>query len=132
MTPARAAAALAAAALVAGCGGHTTTRTVTSATTRVEVLRQAGAKVGGFDPGAIFRQESPGVVTIVSTGLRASNGRAESGLGSGFVVSGAGEMSRISSAPRTTRYAPASEERTIKAALNRRRKSTAPIIPAMK
>jgi S1-C subfamily serine protease len=92
MTPARAAAALAAAALVAGCGGHTTTRTVTSATTRVEVLRQAGAKVGGFDPGAIFRQESPGVVTIVSTGLRASNGRAESGLGSGFVVSGAGEI----------------------------------------
>jgi S1-C subfamily serine protease len=94
MTRRRAAAALAAAALVAGCGGgeKTTTRTLTSATTRVEVLRQAGAKQGGFDPGAIYRQQSPGVVTIISNGLRTSGGRDESGLGSGFVVSGKGEI----------------------------------------
>jgi S1-C subfamily serine protease len=96
MTRRRVAAALAVAAIAGaygGCGGgKTQTQTLTSATTRVEVLRQAGERTGGFDPGAIYRAESPGVVTILSTGLRGSGGRDEAGLGSGFVVSGNGEI----------------------------------------
>jgi len=97
VTPARLApaAALAAAALAAaGCGGGgKATRTVNAqtTTTRVEVLQDAGrARTGSaFDPSAVYRRESPGVVTIISTGLGAGG---QSGLGSGFVISGAGEI----------------------------------------
>jgi S1-C subfamily serine protease len=86
---------LAAAALVtaalAGCGGGATTTTERTTTTRVEVLTDASRGQGssGFDPQAIYRRESPGVVTVISTGL-GSGSRA--GIGSGFVVSGAGEI----------------------------------------
>jgi 2-alkenal reductase len=87
------AAALALAALVAaGCGGGGGTRTVAqTTTTRVEVLQDAGEAQTGrrFDPAAIYRRESPGVVTIISTGL---GGGTDSGLGSGFVISGDGEI----------------------------------------
>jgi S1-C subfamily serine protease len=88
--------ALAAAALVAaGCGGKgggKDTRTVAqTTTTRVEVLQDASRAQTGraFDPSAIYRRESPGVVTVISTGL---GGGGQSGLGSGFVISGDGEI----------------------------------------
>jgi S1-C subfamily serine protease len=84
----------AAALLAAGCGGgHTTTRTVQSSTTKVEVLQDAGKGQGGFDPRAIYERESPGVVTVIATGLSAPGGSGTAaGLGSGFVLSGNGEI----------------------------------------
>ena len=88
--------ALAAAALLAaGCGGGgggARTVSAQTTTTRVEVLEDSGRAQTGrvvFDPSAIYRRESPGVVTIISTGL---GGGADSGLGSGFVISGDGEI----------------------------------------
>jgi S1-C subfamily serine protease len=78
--------------LVAGCGGKTTTTTVHATTSKVEVLQSAGATSGGFDPTSIYRAEGPGVVTVISTGLRTSAGDDTAGLGSGFVVSGNGEI----------------------------------------
>jgi S1-C subfamily serine protease len=93
-TRAVATAAAAAGALLAGCGGGsgaTQVRTERVTTTRIEVLRQAGAKSGGFDPGAIYAEEGPGVVTVISTGLRGA-GAGNEGLGSGFVISAAGEI----------------------------------------
>jgi 2-alkenal reductase len=85
---------LAAAALVvAGCGGgKTETRTVQTTTTKVEVVRQAGERERGFDPGAIYQGAAPGVVTVIARGLDAGSGRSAAGLGSGFVVSGEGEI----------------------------------------
>ncbi len=89
----------AAALLVAGCGGRQETRTISAqtTTTRVEILKDAGdAPPGGasFDPSAIYQRESPGVVTITSTGLDNPNGSGpnEAGVGSGFVISGDGEI----------------------------------------
>jgi 2-alkenal reductase len=80
--------------LVAGCGGGGATKTTTihAATTKVEVLQQAGAKSGGFDPGSIYRAESPGVVTVIATGLRTAGSDDAAGLGSGFVISASGEI----------------------------------------
>jgi S1-C subfamily serine protease len=83
---------IAVAAIAAGCGGQTKTRTVETSTTKVEVLRQVGAGAGGFDPRAIYEHESPGVVTVIATGLRTAGGDTTAGLGSGFVVSGEGEI----------------------------------------
>jgi S1-C subfamily serine protease len=80
----------AAAALVAGCGGGgAKTRTVQTTTTKVEVVRSTGAT--DFDPKGIYERESPGVVTVIATGLESGDGDQE-GLGSGFVISGAGEI----------------------------------------
>ena len=94
-----AAGAASAALLVAGCGGKQETKTISAqtTTTRVEILKDAGdAQPGGgsFDPSAIYQRESPGVVTITSTGLDNPNGSGqnESGVGSGFVISGNGEI----------------------------------------
>jgi 2-alkenal reductase len=90
--------ALAAALVAAGCGGRgDETRTVRSETTRVEVLQDTGGRGGGeraFDPSAIYRRESPGVVTVISTGLGGAGGQGGggAGLGSGFVISGDGEI----------------------------------------
>jgi S1-C subfamily serine protease len=95
------AAVLAAAALLAaGCGSNdNNTKTVRAqtTTTRVEVLESANDGRSGtpsFNPSAIYRRESPGVVTIISTGLSDPNGGNgnQSGLGSGFVISGNGEI----------------------------------------
>ena len=84
--------ALAAAALLAaGCGGGSKTRTVQTTTTKVEVVRQAGAETAGFDARSIYERDAPGVVTVISTGLQSADGD-ESGLGSGFVISGDGEI----------------------------------------
>jgi 2-alkenal reductase len=89
----RAAAALAAVALLAaGCGGgEGKTRTVQTTTTKVEVLRQVGAAEGGFDPRSIYQRDAPGVVTVIATGLPSADGD-QAGLGSGFVISGEGEI----------------------------------------
>jgi 2-alkenal reductase len=89
---ARALAVAAAAGLLAGCGGGHQTTTERATTTRVEVLRQAGQKESGFDPRSIYEHESPGVVTVIATGLRGAGGSDEAGLGSGFVISGDGEI----------------------------------------
>jgi len=85
---------------VAACGGGGDTKTVRAqtTTTRVEVLENGGDTAPGrtaFNPSGIYQRESPGVVTIISTGLQSSGGGgggAQSGLGSGFVISGDGEI----------------------------------------
>jgi 2-alkenal reductase len=85
-----------AALVVAGCGGDGETRTVRTETTKVEVLQDAGGETrarGAFDPAAIYRRESPGVVTVISRGLGTTQGQGGGGgLGSGFVISGNGEI----------------------------------------
>ncbi|HMI71356.1 MAG TPA: trypsin-like peptidase domain-containing protein [Solirubrobacteraceae bacterium] len=81
----------AAALLAAGCGGGSKTRTVQTTTTKVEVVRQAGAETAGFDARSIYERDAPGVVTVISTGLQSVDGD-DSGLGSGFVISGDGEI----------------------------------------
>jgi S1-C subfamily serine protease len=92
------AASAATALLAAGCGSKQPATTVRSqtTTTRVEVLQGAGDGQAGtrsFDPNSIYQRESPGVVTIISTGLSDPNGGGTgSGLGSGFVISGTGEI----------------------------------------
>jgi 2-alkenal reductase len=94
----RAGAVAAAAALalpaVAGCGSDgSTPKTATETvqrTTRVEVVKEAGAASGRFDPQGIYRREAPGVVTILATGF--GGGQGGGGLGSGFVVDGNGEI----------------------------------------
>ena len=69
-----------------GSGSASTTREVT--TTRVEVVKGIGRE-GGFDPGQIYSQLSPGVVTVISlfdgpTSVLEDGG--EGGQGSGFVL----------------------------------------------
>jgi S1-C subfamily serine protease len=81
------------AALAAGCGGGATkTQTVETTTTKVEVVKPSGHAETGFDAGAIYNRESPGVVTVISTGLQEGAGRNAAGLGSGFVISGDGQI----------------------------------------
>ena len=99
------------AALLGGCGltggdddsggGDAKTKTTT---TRVEVLEDAGSADGerrsGFDPRAIYRDEAPGVVTVISlfggagldSLLGGDSGGDQGGVGSGFVVSRSGEI----------------------------------------
>jgi S1-C subfamily serine protease len=76
--------------LAAGCGGGGT-KTVQTTTTKVEVVGQSGAATRGFDARSIYERDAPGVVTVISTGLQSADG-AEAGLGSGFVISGDGEI----------------------------------------
>jgi S1-C subfamily serine protease len=76
--------------LAAGCGGGGT-KTVQTTTTKVEVVGQSGAATRGFDARSIYERDAPGVVTVISTGLQSASG-AEAGLGSGFVISGDGEI----------------------------------------
>jgi 2-alkenal reductase len=88
--------ALALAAAAAGCGGSsgggaTSTTTTVQRTTRVEVVKGA-EPTRRFDPQAIFRRDSPGVVTILSGFGRAGSRGAGAGLGSGFVISASGEI----------------------------------------
>jgi S1-C subfamily serine protease len=95
------AAAFAALAL-AGCGGsggHGGSSTAAgpgapASTTRVEVLKALPG--GNFDPQAIYRRSSPGVVTVISEFAGGANPLAPqgggAGLGSGFVVSAKGEI----------------------------------------
>jgi S1-C subfamily serine protease len=82
---------------VAGCGGKANTTTETSSqttTTRIEVLKDSAKSDNTtFDPRGIYRRESPGVVTVIATGLKSDTGQgSQTGLGSGFVISGDGEI----------------------------------------
>jgi S1-C subfamily serine protease len=67
----------------------------TTTTTRVEVIEGLGDDGDGFDPQAIYKQEAPGVVTVISLfggdALEDLND-ASSGVGSGFVLNGEGEI----------------------------------------
>ncbi len=96
-------------AFLAGCGGGGSDdsgdagKTKTT-TTRVEVLEDVPAAEGerrtSFDPRAIYRDEAPGVVTVISLfngqGLDSiipgGNEEESGGVGSGFVVSRNGEI----------------------------------------
>jgi S1-C subfamily serine protease len=99
----RLAAIVAAAAVLSGCGlggSEARKQVIKTTTTRVEVVEGIGK--GGFDPRQIYDREAPGVVTVISLfgsgGLGAlldPNGggnRGDSGLGSGFVLNGDGEI----------------------------------------
>jgi S1-C subfamily serine protease len=95
------AAILAALAALAGCGGGDDNQPAgggdsggKAETTRVEVIESSGQE-GGFDPKAIYESESPGVVTVVSlfeSGGLDRLGESGSGVGSGFVLNGEGEI----------------------------------------
>jgi S1-C subfamily serine protease len=80
--------------LLAGCGGggDSPERPSRVETTRVQVVEGIGRN-GGFDPQAIYRELSPGVVTVISlfggTPLLGEDG-GEGGQGSGFVIDGDG------------------------------------------
>jgi S1-C subfamily serine protease len=98
---------LACAALLGGCGGGGDdagkTKTVT---TKVQVLEQSAGAEGerrtSFDPREIYKDEAPGVVTVVSLfgnqgldsilGGGGDSGGDQGGVGSGFVVSRDGEI----------------------------------------
>jgi 2-alkenal reductase len=104
----RALLALLACAALAGCGGNGSSDAgdaSPTATTRVEVLEQSAGDGGGerrkgFDPRAIYRDEAPGVVTVISlfggagldSILGGQNDDGSGGVGSGFVVSRNGEI----------------------------------------
>jgi S1-C subfamily serine protease len=72
---------------------------VTVQSTKVQVVG-GGGETAGFDPAAIYRQYSPGVVTIISVlpgsgggGLFGGGGSSpEEALGSGFVIDGKGDV----------------------------------------
>ena len=95
---------LACAALIGGCGGggddNAKTKTVT---TKVQVLEQSAGAEGerrtSFDPRRIYKDEAPGVVTVVSLfgsqgldSIIGGGGGDQGGVGSGFVVSRDGEI----------------------------------------
>jgi S1-C subfamily serine protease len=92
--------------LAAGCGGggsnngtqSANSGPVTVQNTKVQVVG-GGGETAGFNPAAIYRQYSPGVVTIISVlpgsggGLFGGGGSgSEEALGSGFVVDGSGDV----------------------------------------
>ena len=89
------------AAALAGCAGKDAVqgsssdapRTIERVTT-VEVVRPAPGAARRFDPAAIYARDSPGVVTVFSVlaGSDALGGEGGQGLGSGFVLDGAGEI----------------------------------------
>jgi S1-C subfamily serine protease len=96
-------AALAALAWAAGCGfgggddddggGGDQPRTTT--TTRVEVIDGLGDDGNSFDPQRIYKEEAPGVVTVISLfggDSLEDLDDASGGVGSGFVLNGDGEI----------------------------------------
>jgi hypothetical protein len=79
------AAALTVAVAVAGCGGGSEHTTTVVRSSKVEVVAPSGdqaAADGSFDVARLYERESPGVVTVISG----------EGLGSGFVITGSGEI----------------------------------------
>jgi S1-C subfamily serine protease len=79
---------------LAGCGGGDS-GAQTVERTRVQVVEGLGKK--GFDPAGIYRQLSPGVVTITSLfgdqgGASTLGGGGSAGQGSGFVIDGDGHI----------------------------------------
>lgn len=86
----------AAAAALSGCGGSDTDGGADTSkpqtiqrTTRVEVVKAASR--AGFDPSGIYERDAPGVVTVLSVGLKGVV-RGDGAVGSGFVVSDTGEI----------------------------------------
>lgn len=92
-------------AALAACGGAEEDGAAppASSTTRVEVLERGGGREGAeagrgrFDPSALYDRVLPGVVTVFAAsgeGQGAGGGGrpGSTGLGSGFVVSGEGEI----------------------------------------
>ena len=94
--------------VVAGCGDKGAADTPSSdgspaakaPQTRVEVIKSIGQE-GGFDPKAIYKSESPSVVTVVSlfgsgdlSSILEGNGgdNGGGGVGSGFVLDGNGQV----------------------------------------
>ena len=96
-----------AALLVAGCGGGggsgsssqpaANSGPVTVQNTKVQVVG-GGGETAGFNPAAIYRRYSPGVVTVISVlpgsggGLFGESNPGEEALGSGFVIDGGGDV----------------------------------------
>jgi 2-alkenal reductase len=80
-------------------GDRPSTAAAGTDTTRVEAI-QAARGNESFDPNAIYRRDAPGVVTVISEfegggqGLldQDEGGGQRRGLGSGFVLSGSGEI----------------------------------------
>jgi S1-C subfamily serine protease len=79
--------ALLCAVVLAGCGSSDNKPSATPAPTssRDEVVASSGSE-GGFDAQRIYRDEAPGVVTVLS------QFGSEGGEGSGFVLNGDGEI----------------------------------------
>jgi S1-C subfamily serine protease len=95
--------------VVAGCGGGSSDKKQPAApaqkesatpATRAQVLESVGQE-GGFDPKTIYKNEAPGVVTVISlfgsSGLDSLLGGNDSGgggggVGSGFVLNEDGEI----------------------------------------
>ncbi len=92
--------------VAAGCGGGDDNDSASrsdgggeSPPTRVEVVEGLGES-GGFDAKAIYESEAPGVVTVISvfgsggldSALGGGGGGEGGGVGSGFVLSGEGEI----------------------------------------
>jgi S1-C subfamily serine protease len=77
-----------------GLGGGDDAEEPPQAETRVEVIRSIGDG-DGFDPEQIYKQEAPGVVTVVSlfgSETLEDLDDASAGVGSGFVLNGDGEI----------------------------------------
>lgn len=95
-----------AALAAAGCGGGgsggassvASSGPVTVQNTKVKVVGGGGAEAAGFNPSAIYRHYSPGVVTVISVlpgasgGLFGGGSPSEEALGSGFVLDGNGDI----------------------------------------
>jgi S1-C subfamily serine protease len=76
-------------------GGASDGDSESTTTTRVEVIDGLGDDGNGFDPQRIYKEEAPGVVTVISLfgGDSLDDlGDQSGGVGSGFVVSGDGEI----------------------------------------
>jgi S1-C subfamily serine protease len=97
------AAVLAAVAGAAGCGfggddddaGSDGGSGKTTTTTRVEVIDSLDDDGNGFDPQRIYKEEAPGVVTVISLfggDSLEDLGDASGGVGSGFVINGEGQI----------------------------------------
>jgi S1-C subfamily serine protease len=89
---------LASLVVAAGCGfggDDDDDSSSTTTTTRVEVIDGLGEDGGGFDPQRIYKEEAPGVVTVISLFGGDSLDDlddASGGVGSGFVLDGDGEI----------------------------------------
>jgi S1-C subfamily serine protease len=91
--------AVAAALIAAGCGGGSTTTTVSESATPTTTTKQVVVESSGgsFNPAQIYKDVSPGVVTITSvfdTGGSSllGEGGSSAGQGSGFVVDKQGDI----------------------------------------